>query len=161
MLSEELNLLLCQTYWRRWRTADVIGIRSRVCGGLAREGSTHPRRGPALYRDKSGNYGLVDQHCPHRRADMTWFRRGRGLRHHGWLFDHTGQSAFTSRSNAAPGGPLRTRFASGVPGAGKPLLWAYLGPQPRRCCPTGTVSSRGYKQIAISNPGNWFQCQEN
>ena len=37
-----------------------------------------------LYKDGSGNYGLVDRHCPHRRADFLceprWpdprFRRG-------------------------------------------------------------------------------------
>ncbi len=25
-----------------------------------------------LYKDKSGTYGLVDRHCPHRRADMSY-----------------------------------------------------------------------------------------
>jgi len=48
----------------------------------------------ALFRDRSGNYGLVDRHCPHRRADMTYgFVEDRGLRcnYHGWLFDHTGR----------------------------------------------------------------------
>src|SRR5580658_6233326 len=26
----------------------------------------------ALYKDRSGCYGLIDRHCPHRRADMTY-----------------------------------------------------------------------------------------
>ena len=25
-----------------------------------------------LYKDEGGNYGLVDRHCPHRRADMSY-----------------------------------------------------------------------------------------
>ena len=25
-----------------------------------------------LYRDMSGTYGLVDRHCPHRRADLAY-----------------------------------------------------------------------------------------
>jgi len=25
-----------------------------------------------LYRDMSGTYGLVDRHCPHRRADLSY-----------------------------------------------------------------------------------------
>ena len=25
-----------------------------------------------LYRDQDGNYGLVDRHCPHRHADLSY-----------------------------------------------------------------------------------------
>src|SRR6266436_8718930 len=25
-----------------------------------------------LYKDKAGTYGLVDRHCPHRRADLSY-----------------------------------------------------------------------------------------
>ena len=25
-----------------------------------------------LYKDKSGNFGLIDRHCPHRRADLSY-----------------------------------------------------------------------------------------
>ena len=25
-----------------------------------------------LYRDQAGNYGLVDRHCPHRHADLSY-----------------------------------------------------------------------------------------
>ena len=31
-----------------------------------------------LYRDRAGRYGLVDRHCPHRRADMSY----------GWVEEH-------------------------------------------------------------------------
>src|ERR1700744_2217147 len=46
-----------------------------------------------LYRDLSGNYGLVDRHCPHRRADLVHgIPEQCGIRcaYHGWLFDETG-----------------------------------------------------------------------
>ena len=86
MLSEERNKLLCETgsgtpmgellrrYWHPVAGAAEFGRQAvravRVLG-----------EDLALYRDKSGNYGLVDRHCPHRRADMTYgFVEERGLR---------------------------------------------------------------------------------
>ena len=34
-----------------------------------------------IYRDKSGAYGLLDRHCPHRRADLSYgFVEDCGLR---------------------------------------------------------------------------------
>ena len=47
-----------------------------------------------VYRDRGGRYGLVDRHCPHRRADMTYgWVEPRGIRcsYHGWLMDETGR----------------------------------------------------------------------
>src|SRR5690606_17408887 len=46
-----------------------------------------------LYRDLSGQFGLLDRHCPHRRADLSYgFVEADGLRchYHGWQFNHTG-----------------------------------------------------------------------
>src|SRR5438876_9886030 len=46
-----------------------------------------------VYKDESGNYGLLDRHCPHRRADLSYgWVEDCGLRchYHGWLFDHEG-----------------------------------------------------------------------
>src|SRR5690349_13616766 len=46
-----------------------------------------------LYKDLSGTLGLVDRHCPHRRADLAYgFVEQCGLRcnYHGWLFDQAG-----------------------------------------------------------------------
>jgi 5,5'-dehydrodivanillate O-demethylase oxygenase subunit len=46
-----------------------------------------------LYKDKSNNYGLVDKHCPHRRADMSYgWVEDCGIRcnYHGWKFDESG-----------------------------------------------------------------------
>src|SRR5205807_770925 len=45
------------------------------------------------YKDKSGTYGCVDLHCPHRRADLSYgMVEDCGLRcnYHGWAFDENG-----------------------------------------------------------------------
>jgi 5,5'-dehydrodivanillate O-demethylase oxygenase subunit len=46
-----------------------------------------------LYRDRAGRHGLIDRHCPHRRADMAYgWVEDKGIRcsYHGWLVDETG-----------------------------------------------------------------------
>ena len=46
-----------------------------------------------LYKDLSGTYGLLDRHCPHRRADLSYgYVEQHGLRcnYHGWLFGENG-----------------------------------------------------------------------
>src|ERR1700692_1021688 len=46
------------------------------------------------YRDIGGRVGLIDRHCPHRRADLSHgFVEERGIRcnYHGWLMDETGR----------------------------------------------------------------------
>src|SRR3954466_5894907 len=47
-----------------------------------------------LYKDLSGNFGLIDRHCPHRRADLSHgIAEKNGLRcnYHGWSFNASGQ----------------------------------------------------------------------
>ena len=49
-----------------------------------------------LYKDLSGHYGLVDRHCPHRRADLSygWVEEcGLRCNYHGWLWDESGNCA--------------------------------------------------------------------
>src|SRR5262245_62248996 len=46
-----------------------------------------------LYKDLGGRYGLLDRHCPHRRADLSYgFVEETGIRcnYHGWLMNETG-----------------------------------------------------------------------
>jgi 5,5'-dehydrodivanillate O-demethylase oxygenase subunit len=90
----------------------------------------------ALYRDNSGDYGLVDRHCPHRRADLTYgFVEERGLRcnYHGWLFDHTGKCLHQPfEETRHPEGSFKDKVRiKAYPVREKAgLLWAYLGPDP-------------------------------
>ena len=47
-----------------------------------------------IYKDKSGTYGLVDLHCAHRRADLSYgIVEDCGLRcnYHGWRYDEEGR----------------------------------------------------------------------
>ena len=46
-----------------------------------------------LYKDLSGTFGLVDRHCSHRRADLSYgYVEQTGLRcnYHGWLMNEHG-----------------------------------------------------------------------
>jgi nitrite reductase/ring-hydroxylating ferredoxin subunit len=89
-----------------------------------------------LYKDLSGTYGLVDRHCPHRRADLSYgYVEKTGLRcnYHGWLMNETGaciEQPFEDTVN--PNNRLKERCSTKAypVRALRGLLWAYMGPQP-------------------------------
>jgi 5,5'-dehydrodivanillate O-demethylase len=123
-----------------------------------------------LYKDLNGTFGLVDRHCPHRRADLSYgFVEQCGLRcnYHGWLFDEKGWCAEQPFEDmAAPG----ARFKDKVVVKAYPveiragLIWAYLGPQPAPLVPNWEPFTwkNGFVQIVFADvPCNWLQCQEN
>ena len=122
-----------------------------------------------LYRDGSGGYGLLDRHCPHRRADLSYgMVEACGLRchYHGWHFDGTGRCLEQPFEDAAhPDGRFRDKIRiTAYPIEAKAgLLWAYLGPAPAPLVPDWDLfGDQGYKQIVFSEvPCNWFQGQEN
>jgi 5,5'-dehydrodivanillate O-demethylase len=123
-----------------------------------------------LYKDRAGNYGLVDRHCPHRRADLSYgWADVCGLRchYHGWLWDHTGrclQQPFEEMAHPEARFKDRVRIKAYPVEAKAGLLWAYLGPPPAPLVPTWEPFTwqNGFVQIVFSEvPCNWFQCQEN
>src|SRR5262250_180097 len=123
-----------------------------------------------LYKDRSGNYGLVDRHCPHRRADLSYgWVEDCGLRcnYHGWLWEHTGrclQQPFEETAHPDARFKDRVRIKAYAVEAKAGLLWAYLGPPPAPLVPTWEPFTwqNGFVQIVFSEvPCNWFQCQEN
>jgi 5,5'-dehydrodivanillate O-demethylase len=123
-----------------------------------------------LYKDKAGNYGLVDRHCPHRRADLSYgWAEDCGLRchYHGWLWDHTGrclQQPFEETAHPEARYKDRVRIKAYPVEAKAGLLWAYLGPPPVPLLPTWEPFTwqNGFVQIVFSEvPCNWFQCHEN
>lgn len=123
-----------------------------------------------LYRDQSGTFGLVDRHCPHRSADMSYgFVEPCGLRcnYHGWLFDHEGRCIEQPYEDVAqPGARFRDkiRITAYPVKAQAGLLWTYLGPQPAPLVPNWEPFTwkNGFVQIVFADvPCNWFQCQEN
>jgi 5,5'-dehydrodivanillate O-demethylase len=123
-----------------------------------------------LYRDLAGTFGLVDRHCPHRRADLSYgFVENCGIRcnYHGWQFDERGRCVEQPFEDVAS---PEARFRDKVAIASYPvetkagMVWAYLGPQPAPLVPNWEPFTwpNGFVQIVFATiPCNWLQCQEN
>jgi 5,5'-dehydrodivanillate O-demethylase oxygenase subunit len=123
-----------------------------------------------LYEDGTGRFGLIDRHCPHRRADLSYgFTEDCGLRcnYHGWLFDGEGrclEQPFDDTAHAQANFKDKVRIKAYPVEAKAGLLWAYLGPAPAPLVPTWEPFTwkNGFVQIVFSHvPCNWVQCQEN
>jgi 5,5'-dehydrodivanillate O-demethylase len=123
-----------------------------------------------LYRDGGGTIGLVDRHCPHRRADLSYGTiEDCGLRcaYHGWRFDETGrclEQPFEDTVDPDSRFKERVRLKAYPVEVKAGLVWAYLGPAPAPLVPTWEPFTwpNGFVQVVLSEvPCNWFQCQEN
>jgi 5,5'-dehydrodivanillate O-demethylase len=123
-----------------------------------------------LYKDRGGKYGLVERHCPHRSADLSYgFVEECGLRcnYHGWLFDNDGKCLEQPyEDTAAPEVHYRdkVRIVAYPVEAKRGLLWAYMGPAPAPLVPNWEPFTweNGFVQVVFSEvPCNWLQCQEN
>jgi 5,5'-dehydrodivanillate O-demethylase len=122
-----------------------------------------------LYKDLGGKYGLVDRHCPHRRADLSYgWVESNGIRcsYHGWLIDETGrciEQPYEDTANAKPAKDncgIKAYPVREIAG----LLFAYMGPQPVPEFPVWEPFTwdNGFREIVLADvPCNWFQCQEN
>lgn len=84
------------------------------------------------FRDSDKNVGLLDAHCPHRRAELFFGRNEKGgLRcvYHGWKFNVDGKCL------DIPSEPYDTPLRSRVRAPAYPvkeqggIIWAYLGPK--------------------------------
>jgi 5,5'-dehydrodivanillate O-demethylase len=123
-----------------------------------------------LFRAGDGTYGIVDRHCPHRRADLlNGIIEPHGIRcsYHGWCFGPTGKCLEAPFEDVAdPSGRMRNKIqvkSYGVE-AKAGMLWAYAGPAPAPLVPNWEpfTWSNGFKQVVFADvPCNWFQCQEN
>jgi 5,5'-dehydrodivanillate O-demethylase len=123
-----------------------------------------------LFKDRSGSFGLVDRHCPHRRADLAHgYVEDCGIRchYHGWQFDQAGRclaQPFDDVANPQANLKDRIRIKAYPVKAKAGLLWAYMGELPAPLLPEWEPFhwKNGFVQIVISHlPCNWFQCQEN
>jgi 5,5'-dehydrodivanillate O-demethylase len=121
-----------------------------------------------LFRDKSGNLGLIQDHCVHRGASLLYGRveeRGIACAYHGWLYDTNGQCL------ECPAEPAGSLFHLTVKATAYPvrqfigLYWAYLGPAPVPEIPHYDVWVRrdGRRRIFV-HPRldcNWLTAMEN
>jgi 5,5'-dehydrodivanillate O-demethylase oxygenase subunit len=121
-----------------------------------------------LYRDKSGRYGLVGEHCPHRLASLAFGRvdeEGIRCRYHGWKFDAEGTCL------EQPAEPAERAFKDKIKHVAYPvqklggLLFAYLGPEPVPLLPRWDVLAweNGKRWIEVHEVlrCNWLQPMEN
>ena len=137
MLSQNINDLITRTgpgrpagdvLRRYWQPAalseELAGPRPVVPVTLLGESLV-------LFRNESGELGLIDRHCPHRGADLCFGRlEDNGLRcpFHGWHFDRTGQCV------EQPGEPLGSIMHERIRTSAYPveerngIVFAYLGP---------------------------------
>ena len=123
-----------------------------------------------IYKDLSGNFGLVQRECAHRRADLSYgFVEKCGLRcnYHGWAYDETGQCvAMPYEDTVVPKAKYKDkiRITAYPVRVHAGLVWAYMGPDPAPELPDWEPFSfeNGFSQVVISEiPCNWLQCQEN
>src|SRR5919107_1480272 len=78
---------LLRRYWMPFATAKQLAY--------------HPTRAVTLlgehlvaYKDRAGQYGLLQEYCPHRNVNLLWgIPEQEGLRcpYHGWLFNEEGK----------------------------------------------------------------------
>ncbi len=121
------------------------------------------------YKDKSGTYGLIDLHCAHRRADLSYgMVEECGLRcnYHGWQYDETGRcidQPFEETAHPEANFKDRIHIKAYKVEAKAGMLWAYMGPDSAPELWDWDVYHRpGYKQVILTHvPCNWLQCAEN
>jgi len=122
-----------------------------------------------VYRDPSGGYGLLGEHCSHRGTSLYYgFIEESGLRcpYHGWLYDPAG------RCVEQPFEPAQSLMKHTVRHPAYPveklggLLFAYMGPPEKRpLLPRWDVLvwEDGKRTIRLQETleCNWLQAQEN
>ncbi len=121
-----------------------------------------------LFKDTSGNVGLLQDHCAHRGASMLYGRveeRGIACAYHGWLYDTQGNCL------ECPAEPAGSRFHLTVKMRAYPVqrfagfYWAYLGPLPAPVITPFDVLARtdGRRRITVfpNLDCNWFAAAEN
>ena len=175
MLSDERNRLLCEVgpgtkmgdllrrYWQPIAAvSELDDVPTKAVRLLGED--------LVLYKDLSGRYGLLERHCPHRSADLSYgIVEDCGLRcnYHGWMFASDGTCLEQPFEDIdAPHIRFREQIhIKAYPVEAKAgLLWAYLGPEPAPLVPNWEpfTWANGFVQIVFATvPCNWFQCQEN
>lgn len=122
-----------------------------------------------LYRDRSGGYGLVGEHCSHRGASLYYaFIEDDGIRcaYHGWKYDACGTCLEQPFENPQGGFKEKIRHPAYPVEKLGGLLFAYMGPLDKKpILPKWDLFVRqdGVKQIDVCEVlrCNWLQAMEN
>ena len=122
-----------------------------------------------LFRDRSGQIGLLELHCSHRGTSLEFGQiEERGIRccYHAWLYDVDGKLLET------PGEPVESTLKDRLYHGAYPtleykgLIFAYMGPPEKRpAFPIfDTYGTPGYHTVAAVQgywPCNWVQHRDN
>ncbi len=120
-----------------------------------------------LFRDKSGNTGLIADKCPHRNASMVYGRveeRGISCAYHGWLMDCEGNIIETppERNDAIMKNVKTTAYPVQI---FLSMIWTYMGPTPVPPMTRYDTLFRkdGHRDIRLHPvlDCNWLQAMEN
>ncbi|HVA12509.1 MAG TPA: Rieske 2Fe-2S domain-containing protein [Stellaceae bacterium] len=123
-----------------------------------------------LFRSERGEYGLVDDRCPHRCLSLEYGIPDEcGLRcaYHGWLFDAQGrclEQPFEDLAHPDSSFKNEIRIKAYPVEALGGFVWGYFGPEPRPLLPRWDVLVRDDLDRAIeiyTLPCNWLQCMDN
>ena len=122
-----------------------------------------------LYRDKSGNYGLVAENCSHRGVSLYYgFVEPDGIRcaYHGWKYDACGNCIDQPFENPEAGFKTKIQHPAYPVQKLGGLLFAYMGPPEKKpLLPKWDVLVRqdGGKKIDVCETlrCNWLQAMEN
>jgi phthalate 4,5-dioxygenase oxygenase subunit len=120
-----------------------------------------------VFRDTEGRIGVLDEHCPHRRASLVMGRNEEGgLRclYHGWKVDVAGNVLEMASEPAASGlcGKVKHKAYPTQEWGG--FVWAYMGPpeemsafEPPAFAPTAETR---VSIVKVQVPCNWAQILE-
>lgn len=120
------------------------------------------------YRDKSGTYGLIEEHCAHRGASLFYgFLEDDGIRcpYHGVKYGHQGECLEIPFEPKDSPTKSELRMRSYPMEALGGLLFAYMGPDPAPLLPRWDILVRedGSKKVSVLPivECNWLQIMEN
>jgi phthalate 4,5-dioxygenase len=120
-----------------------------------------------VFRDSSGSVGVLDEHCPHRRASLVMGRNEEGgLRclYHGWKVDVKGNVLEMASEPASSGLCSKVKHTAYPAHEWGGFVWAYMGPsdsmsafEPPAFAPTAQTR---VSIVKVQVPCNWAQILE-
>ena len=115
---------------------------------------------------KGGKYGIVAEHCPHRRASLTYgvvHEDGIRCGYHGWKFDFDGHCVEQPAESDNQNFRDRVQQKAGKAQTMAGMVWVYVGPSPAPELPRFDVFVMdGVKDCGYTTlPCNWLQIMEN
>jgi phthalate 4,5-dioxygenase oxygenase subunit len=174
MLSAEENDLLCRVegdapmgriFRRHWIPACLVEEVAEPDGA-----PVHARllgEDLVIFRDSAGRVGVMDEHCPHRRASLVMGRNEEGgLRclYHGWKVDVLGNVLEMASEPAASGLCDKVKHTAYPVKEWGGFVWVYMGPkegmtefEPPAFAPTAETR---VSIVKVQVPCNWAQILE-